>query len=105
MTIEKMVALMSNRIAAATANLENPPAEWIFALDGHEYCKRKIFEVIINHPDNWLIINYDPGQWGTVYLNSLKLLNQKNFDYPPNAPRDIYRHRQGESRTNRGLKQ
>lgn len=104
MTIEKMVAIMTEKIAAVTQDLDNPPEDWIFAIDGHEYCKRKLFEVIINHPENWLIINYDPGQWASTYLNGLKLLNQKNFPYPASAPRDSYRHRLGETGRDKGFK-
>jgi len=90
-TIEKMVMLWSEKIKET----KTAPDELFFYLEGHVYCLRKAFEVIINLPDNWLIMNFDPGEWGNNYLSTLQRLRKKDFNYPPPAPRDLYRHKLG----------
>lgn len=90
-TIEKMVMLWSEKIKA----IDVESGELFFYLEGHTYCLRKAFEVIINLPDNWLIMNFDPGEWGNNYLATLQRLRKKDFAYPPPAPRDFYRHKLG----------
>jgi hypothetical protein len=36
--------------------------------------------------------NFDPGPWGERYLEMVKRLADKGYGYPPESPRDIYRH-------------
>lgn len=95
-TIEKMICVMSEKLhkIEPTKN-EDLEKEILFYLEGHQLCMRKAFEVIINLPDNWVVMNFDPGTWGNNYLATLQRLRDKNFDYPPPAPRDYFRYRQG----------
>ena len=95
-TIEKMITIWSEKIKAVNDKLDEPINDWVFLIEGHELCKRKVFEVVINNLDNWVIMNFDPGNWGNTFLNGLKLLNDKQFPYPPPSPRDFYRHKLGE---------
>ncbi len=90
-TIEKMISIWNQKIKEEDASSD----ELYFFLDGHLYCLRKAFEVIINLTDNWLIMDFDPGEWGNNYLATLQRLRKKDFSYPPPAPRDIYRHKPG----------
>jgi len=90
-TIEKMIAIWNEKIHSANASSD----ELFFYIDGHVFCLRKAFEVIINLTDNWLIMNFDPGEWGNNYLATLQRLRKKDFSYPPPAPRDVYRHKLG----------
>jgi hypothetical protein len=94
-TIEKMISIMYEKIKnkSTSGGTENP--ENLFYLDGHLLCLRKAFEVIINLPDNWIVMNFDPGEWGNNYLATLQRLKNKNFQYPPPAPRDNYRQKIG----------
>lgn len=95
-TIEKMICVMNEKLQRiGSAEQEDSEKELLFYLDGHLLCMRKAFEVIINLPDNWVVMNFDPGEWGNNYLATLQRLREKNFEYPPPAPRDYYRHRQG----------
>ena len=64
-------------------------------LDGHILCKRKMFEVIINLSENWVVMNFDPGQWGNNYLDGLQKLYKRGYPYPPSAPRTVFQHKPG----------
>ena len=65
---------------------------------------RKAFEVIINIPENWVIMNFDPEAWGQQYLASLNRLREKNFSFPPPAPREIYKNAQAYSHLKHRIK-
>lgn len=89
-TIEKMIAILYQKYldAAGDGGID----EFKIYLDGELLSIRKAFEVIINLPDNWVVMNFEPGEWGSNYLNTLQKLYDKGFDYPEPAPRDFYRH-------------
>ena len=95
MTIEKMIFLMHEKLNHKLASGGEPVDENLLYLDGHILCLRKAFEVIINLPDNWVVMNFDPGDWGNNYLAILQRLKNKGFQYPPPAPRDVYRQKFG----------
>ena len=86
-TIEKMVAIWYEKLKSVEGG-----GEVLLYLDGHLLCMRKAFEVIINIPDNWIIMNFDPESWGQQYLSTLNRLRDKNFNFPPSAPRDVYKN-------------
>lgn len=87
-TIEKMIHLWSDKIQTKEQSFD----EVKVYIDGHLFCLRKAFEVIINLTQNWVVMNFDPGEWGNRYLEILQKLYQKGFAYPGSAPRDFYRH-------------
>ncbi len=94
-TIEKMVFIMHDKISkidSGGSTSDDKQNEFMFYLDGHILCLRKAFEVIINLPDNWLVMNFEPGEWGNSYISALQRLREQGYQYPPPAPRDIYRH-------------
>lgn len=94
-TIDKMITIWYNKIKSLEENggrKGSPHGEVKVYLDGFDLCLRKAFEVIINLSDNWIVMNYDPGDWGNRYLDILQKLNAKGYSYPPPAPRDYYRH-------------
>ena len=88
-TIEKMIAILVERLKAAGVATDT---EVQVAFDGFILAKRKAFEAIINLPYNVIITNFDPGEWGDYYLETVKRLAKKGYGYPPESPRDIYRH-------------
>lgn len=91
-TIDKMVSILHQKIKNKEDETGETFPEISVELWGYELCLRKAFEVIINLPDNWIITNYEPGDWGNHYLDILQKLAEKGFPYPPPAPRDYYRH-------------
>ena len=88
-TIEKMIYLFVERLKTGGTGTD---VEVQVALGGFELAQRKGFESIINLSYNVVVTNFDPGPWGERYLQTVKRLADKGFGYPPEAPRDIYRH-------------
>ena len=88
-TIEKMVKLLIDRLKDGGIDGQS---EVQIALEGHVFAQRKGFESIINLKYNVVVTNFDPGQWGEQYLNNIKQLSLQGYGYPPEAPRDNYRH-------------
>lgn len=88
-TIEKMIFLLVERLKSGGIDTET---EVQVAFGGHELSQRKAFESIINLSYNVVVTNFDPGVWGERYLQTVKRLADKGFGYPPEAPRDRYRH-------------
>ncbi len=95
-TIDKMISIWYEKIKqkdeSGGKKGKGGSSEVKVYLDGFELCLRKAFEVIINLADNWIVMNYDPGEWGNRYLDILQKLNEKGYSYPPPAPRDYYRY-------------
>lgn len=88
MTIEKMIQLLIERLKSGGIDQET---EVQVAFGGHELAQRKAFEIIINLSYNVVVTNFDPGAWGERYLAAVKILADKGYGYPPEAPRDTYR--------------
>jgi hypothetical protein len=88
-TIEKMVKILIDRLKDAGTDEQT---EVQIALGGHEFAQRKGFESIINLKYNVVVTNFDPGKWGENYLQNVKQLSEQGYGYPPEAPRDSYRH-------------
>ncbi|AHE66101.1 hypothetical protein [Legionella oakridgensis] len=89
MTIEKMIYLLVERLKSGGIDGET---EVQVAFGGHELAQRKAFESVINLNYNVVVTNFDPGVWGERYLQNVKRLADKGYGYPPEAPRDTYRH-------------
>lgn len=87
-TIEKMIFLLVERLKTSGVTTET---EVQVAFGGHELAQRKAFESIINLAYNVGVTNFDPGDWGEHYLETVKRLADKGYGYPTEAPRDIYR--------------
>jgi hypothetical protein len=87
-TIEKMIALLIERLVSGGATTES---EIQVAFAGHELAQRKGFESVINLSYNVVVTNFDPGVWGEHYLQNVKRLADKGYGYPPSSPRDSYR--------------
>ncbi|CZH35051.1 TPA: virulence factor [Legionella pneumophila] len=88
-TIEKMVHILVDRLKSGGVSME---AEVQIAFAGHEIAQRKAFESIINLPYNVVVTNFDPGIWGEKYLQNVKRLADKGYGYPPESPRENYKH-------------
>ena len=89
-TIEKMIALLVERLKTGGVSGDT---EVQIAFGGHELAQRKGFEAVINLTNfNVVVTNFDPGIWGERYLQVVKRLADKGFGYPPESPRDTYRH-------------
>ncbi len=88
-TIEKMIFLLVERLKTGGTGTDT---EVQVAFGGHELAQRKGFESIINLSYNVVVTNFDPGPWGERYLQIVKRLADKGYGYPPEAPRDTYRH-------------
>lgn len=88
-TIEKMIFILIERLKSGGIS---PESEVHVSFAGHELAQRKGFESIINLSYNVVITNFDPGSWGERYLQIVKRLADKGYGYPPEAPRDVYRH-------------
>lgn len=87
-TIEKMIAILIERLQSRGIDTET---EVHVAFGGHELAQRKAFESIINLQYNVVVTNFDPGLWGSLYLETAKRLADKGYGYPKEAPRDMYR--------------
>jgi hypothetical protein len=88
-TIEKMVYLLIERLKSGGIDTET---EVQVNFRGHELAQRKAFEIIINLNYNVIVTNFEPGEWGARYLETVKWLVKKGYGYPPEAPRDHFRH-------------
>lgn len=93
-TIEKMIALMVERIKAEGVTAET---EVQVAFAGHELAQRKAFESIINLNYNVVVTNFDPGSWGERYLQMVQDIAKRGYGYPPESPRDVYSKPHGTS--------
>ena len=94
-TIEKIIAIFIERIR----KIEGVTAETEIqvAFGGFDSARRKAFEVIINLKDNVSVVNFEPGMWGERYLNMVKVIADKGYGYPSEAPRYPYRSSHGGS--------
>jgi len=91
-TIEKMIFILIERLKAEGISAET---EVQISFVGHEVAKRKAFESVINLNYNVLVTNFDPGPWGERYLQNVKVIGDKGYGYPSEAPRDNYRQSHG----------
>ncbi len=88
-TIEKIIFLLVERLKSGGISAED---EVQVAFGGHELAQRKAFESIINLSYNVVVTNFDPGKWGELYLQIVKIVADKGYGYPSEAPRDKYRN-------------
>lgn len=88
-TIEKMIYLLIERLKAKGIGMET---EVQVAFAGFILAQRKGFESIINLNYNVAITNFDPGEWGEQYLDTMKRLADKGYGYPEASPRESFRH-------------
>ncbi|KTC66465.1 virulence protein (plasmid) [Legionella adelaidensis] len=88
-TIEKMIHILVDRLKSGGVS---PDSEVQVAFGGFELAQRKGFESIINLNYNVVVTNFDPGAWGEMYLRAVKRLADKGYGYPPESPRENYRH-------------
>ena len=93
-TIEKMINIFIERLKSGGVSTEE---EVQVAFGGHEIAQRKAFESIINLSYNVVVTNFDPGVWGERYLQNVKRIADKNYGYPSETPRDIYKQSHGHS--------
>jgi hypothetical protein len=87
-TIEKMIYLLIDRLKSGGIGTDT---EVRVAFSGFSLAQRKAFESIINLSYNVVVTNFEPGDWGEHYLQTIKRLADKGYGYPPEAPRDIYK--------------
>lgn len=91
-TIEKMIYLLTERIKESGGSKDS---EVQVALHGFIGAQRKSFESIINLEGNVVVVNFDPGEWGERFLQTVKRLADKGYGFPEEAPRNAYRHAVG----------
>ncbi len=87
-TIEKMIYLLIDRLKSGGIGTDT---EVQVAFAGFSLAQRKAFESIINLSYNVVVTNFEPGDWGEHYLQTIKRLSDKGYGYPPEAPRDIFK--------------
>lgn len=88
-TIEKIIFLLIDRLKSGGISTDT---EVQVSFAGFVLAQRKAFESIINLSYNVVVTNFEPGNWGEKYLQTIKRLADKGYGYPPGAPRDIFRH-------------
>lgn len=88
-TIEKMIHILVERLQSGGVSKET---EVQVAFGGHQLAQRKAFESIINLSYNVVVTNFDPDVWGERYLQTVKRIADKGYGYPPESPRETYRH-------------
>ncbi len=84
LTIEKMIYMLIERLKSGGISEET---EVQVSFTGHELAQRKAFESIINLAFNVVVTNFDPGDWGERYLQTVKRLGERGYGYPRSAPR------------------
>lgn len=87
-TIEKMIYLLVERLRSGGID-ESTEVE--IAFEGHLLAQRYAFASVINLEENVVVVNFDPGRWGEIYLEILSRLSERGYGYPAGSPRDIYR--------------
>jgi hypothetical protein len=92
-TIEKMIHILVERLKSGGIASD---VEVQIAFGGHQLAQRKAFESVINLNYNVVVTNFDPGEWGEAYLQTVKRMSDK-YGYPPESPRDTYRKAHGSS--------
>ena len=88
-TIEKIIFLFIERLKSGGVTTDT---EVQVAFAGFILGQRKAFESIINLSYNVVVTNFEPGEWGEQYLQTIKRLADRGLGYPPEAPRDTFRH-------------
>lgn len=88
-TIEKMIFVLLERIKEG--GVDSNEIESQVSFDGHQLAQRKAFESIINLDHNVVVTNFDPGEWGERYLQTIKRFSNLGYGYPSEAPRDIFK--------------
>lgn len=86
-TIEKMIGILMERVRASGSEAD---AKIEVAFGGFISAQRKAFEVIINLPDNVVVTNFEPGEWGEFYLDMVRRMVDKGYGHPKDAPRKPY---------------
>ena len=86
-TIEKMIGIFIHKLEQNNIPKEQ---EITVELYGIEQTIRKAFESIINLDYNVVVKNFDPSDWGRLYLQVVQKLAKNNFGHPPKAPRYSY---------------
>lgn len=89
-TIEKIIFLLVERIKETGDG--STEAEVQVALHGFMGAQRKGFESIINLEGNVVVVNFEPGEWGERFLQTVKRLAEKGYGFPEESPRHNYRH-------------
>lgn len=87
-TIEKMIFILIERLKSGGVDAQT---EVQIAFGGHQLAQRKAFESVINLTYNVVVTNFDPGQWGEDYLQTVKRIADKGYGYPSEAPRQPYK--------------
>ena len=86
-TIEKMVFILVERLKAGGIDNET---EVRVAFYGHELGQRKAFESILNLEENVVVTNFDAGDWGDRFMNTVLTLVESGYGAPHHSPRRSY---------------
>ena len=87
MTIEKMVALLVERLKTGGVAKD---AEVRVAFYGFELGQRKAFESILNLQENVVVVNYDADVWGERFMKMVLELAERGYGMPSQTPRKSY---------------
>lgn len=94
-TIEKTMVLLIDHLNEHAVD-KSEEVDIVFF--GHELCKRKAYEVVINMPNdiNLVVKNYNPEEWAEFLLNFYRKLSDLGFELPSQSPRpQSYKNRKG----------
>ena len=86
-TIEKMIAILVERLKTGGIDKEQ---EVRVAFYGHELGQRKAFESILNLEENVVVTNFDAGDWGERFMNTVLTLVEQGYGPPHHSPRKSY---------------
>lgn len=86
-TIEKMIALLIERLNSGGIDKET---EVRIAFYGHELGQRKAFESVLNLDENVVVTNFEAGDWGERFMNTVLTLVENGYGPPHHSPRTEY---------------
>lgn len=83
-TIDKMVNILLEKLKNEGIAAEE---EVRVAFSGFELGCRKAFESVLNLEENVLVVNYDPGKWGDLYMKNVLAMVERGYGMPKSSPR------------------
>jgi hypothetical protein len=78
-TIDKMIRLLLDKLKEGGVGTED---EVRVAFRGFDLGCRKAFEAILNLEENVLVVNYDPGRWGDLYMKNILEMVERGYGMP-----------------------
>lgn len=83
-TIDKMINILLDKLKQGGVGVED---EVRVAFRGFDLGCRKAFESILNLEENVLVVNYDPGAWGDLYMKNILEMVERGYGMPKSSQR------------------